>query len=75
MTGSAPLTFDQIEAQVEGMMEQGTAFARVEDVIDTAPLSALHKGALWLLAWSMRDQAQQRQDARLMLTAAGSGEW
>jgi hypothetical protein len=74
MRASAPLSFDQSQAQVEGMMERGTAFSHVEDAIDTAPLSELHKAALWLLAWSLRDRMQQRQDARRML-AAGAGGW
>ena len=39
MRASAPLTFDQSQEQVEAMMEQGTTFSDVEDVIDTAPLS------------------------------------
>jgi hypothetical protein len=71
MSPSAPLNFDQSQKQVEGMMEQGMAFAHVEDAIDTAPLTDLHKAALWLLAWSLRDHVQQRQDARLMVTAFG----
>ena len=71
MRASAPLTFDQSQAQVEGMMERGTAFSHVEDAIDLAKLSMEHKAALWLLAWSLRDHAQQRQDARLMLAAVG----
>jgi hypothetical protein len=74
MSPSAPLNFDQGQQQVEGMMEQGTAFARVEDAIDTAPLSELHKAALWLLAWSLRDHAQQRQDARVMVAAFAGGD-
>ena len=61
MSPSAPLSFDQSQQQVEGMMERGTAFAHVEDAIDTAPLAELHKAALWLLAWSLRDHVQQRR--------------
>ncbi len=49
------------------MMEQGVSFSAVEDAIDAAQLSGTHKAALWLLAWSLRDQAQQRRDARLLL--------
>jgi len=74
MGPSAPLNFDQSQQQVEGMMEQGTAFAHVEDAIATAPLSELHKAALWLLAWSLRDRVQQRQDARLMVAAFAGGD-
>jgi hypothetical protein len=55
MMVSAPLSFDHASEQVEGMVQQGTAFARVEDAIDATPFSRSHKGALWLLAWSLRD--------------------
>jgi hypothetical protein len=75
MRDSAPLSVDQSQAQVEAMMERGTAFSHVEDAIDTAPLSELHKAALWLLAWSLRDRMQQRQDARLMLAGVDAGGW
>ena len=74
MTASAPLSFDESQEQVEAMMEQGTAFSDVEDVIDASELSTLHKAALWLLAWSLRDVEHQRQDARLTLAAVGAGE-
>jgi hypothetical protein len=73
MRRRAPLSFDQCEAQVEDMMKRGIAFSHVEDAIDTAPLSDLHKAALWLLAWSLRDRMQQRHDARCMLAAAAGG--
>jgi hypothetical protein len=73
MTASAPLIFDHSEAQVEAMIEQGMAFSDVEDAIDNVKLSTEHKAALWLLAWSLRDNVHQRQDARLLLAAVGSG--
>jgi hypothetical protein len=66
---TAPLSFDRATEQVEGMIHRGWAFARVEDAIDAARLSQLHKGALWLLAWSLRDPAVQRRDARVMARA------
>jgi hypothetical protein len=69
MIGTAPLSFDRANEQVEGMIDRGTSFARVEDAIDAAQFSQLHKAALWLLAWSSRDQAVQRRDARLMAEA------
>jgi hypothetical protein len=78
MRGSAPLTFDPGQDQVEAMMEQGASFSAVEDAIDAAELSGRHKAALWLLAWSLRDPAQQRRDARLLLAAVsadGSENW
>jgi hypothetical protein len=74
MTWSAPLAFDQSQEQVEAMMEQGTTFSDVEDVIDASELSTMHKAALWLLAWSLRDVDHQRQDARLTLAAVGTGK-
>jgi hypothetical protein len=74
MTASAPLSVDHSREQVEAMMEDGTAFSEVEDVIDASELSTLHKAALWLLAWSLRDVEHQRQDARLTLAAVGAGE-
>lgn len=69
MIRTAPLSFDGADAQVEGMLRQGTAFALVEDAIDASHFSRPHKAALWLLAWSLRDPAIQRRDARLMAAA------
>jgi hypothetical protein len=74
MTWSAPLALDQSQEQVEAMMEEGTSFSDVEDVIDASELSTIHKAALWLLAWSLRDVDQQRLDARLTLAAVDAGE-
>jgi hypothetical protein len=74
MTATAPLSFDQGQEQVEAMMKQGTAFSDVEDLIDASELPTVHKAALWLLAWSLRDVDHQRQDARLTLAAVGAGE-
>jgi hypothetical protein len=69
MIGTAPLSFDRAKEEVEGMIHHGTSFARVEDAIDAAQFSQLHKAALWLLAWSLRDPAMQHRDARLMADA------
>jgi hypothetical protein len=74
MTGTASLSFDRASEQVEGMVQQGTAFAQVEDVIDAAQLSDLHKAALWLLAWSLRKPSLQRQEARLMAGAFATND-
>ncbi len=74
MGWNAPLVLDQSQEQVEAMMEQGTTFSDVEDVIDASELSTVHKAALWLLAWSLRDVDEQRQDARLTLLAVGAGD-
>jgi hypothetical protein len=74
MIGTASLSFDHATEQVEGMVQQGTAFARVEDAIDAAQLSDLHKAALWLLAWSLRKPSLQRQEARLMAGAFATND-
>jgi hypothetical protein len=34
-----------------------------------------HKAALWLLAWSLRSRAKQRQEARFLLAAVGHAGW
>jgi hypothetical protein len=69
MMSTAPLSFDRANEEVEGMIHQGTAFECVEGAIDAAQFSQHHKAALWLLAWSLRDPAIQRHDARLMARA------
>lgn len=66
MISTAPLSLNQADEQVEGMLRAGIPFARVEDVIEDAAFSRDHKAALWLLAWSLREPALQRRDARLM---------
>jgi len=63
---------DPGQEQVEAMMHQGVSFSAVEDAIDAAQLPGRHKAALWLLAWSLRDQAQQCLDARLLLAEVRS---
>jgi hypothetical protein len=66
------LVFDRAPQQVERMIDQGVAFARVEDAIEAAPLADRYKASLWLLAWSLRDPAIQRQDALLFAGAFSS---
>jgi hypothetical protein len=66
MIGTPSLSLDRANEQVESMILEGTAFGRVEEVISHASLSQHHKAALWLLAWSLRDPAAQRRDARQM---------
>jgi hypothetical protein len=73
MPKTAPLSFNRGSEQVEDMMEQGMPFACVEDLIDGARLPRDHKAALWLLAWSLRDPAIQRRDARLTARLVSGG--
>ena len=75
MSNTAQLSLDRADEQVECMIRRGAAFARVECAIDGAQFSQDHKAALWLLAWSFREPAVQRRDARLMAaTFAGDGD-
>jgi hypothetical protein len=74
MIGTASLSFERASEQLEGMVQQGTAFAQVEDVIDAARLSERHKAALWLLAWSLREPSLQHREARLMVAAFATGD-
>jgi hypothetical protein len=69
MISAAPLSLEEATEQLEDMIDRGEACARVEDAIDAARFSQHHKAALWLLAWSLRDPAVQRPDARLMARA------
>jgi hypothetical protein len=64
-----PLVFDRAPQQVEHMIDQGRPFGRVEDAIEAAPFADRYKASLWLLAWSLRDPAIQRQDALLFACA------
>jgi hypothetical protein len=55
---------------VEDLIQTGEDFGDVEDAIDGVPGLTLHqKAALWLFAFSLRDPAEARLDARAHLTA------
>jgi hypothetical protein len=75
MISTAPLSYDRAAEQVEDMMEQRTPFAHVENAIDAGHTPQEQKAALWLLAWSLRDTAHQRLDARPMLGLVGANGW
>ena len=47
MLNTAQLSLDRADEQVECMIRQGAAFARVECTIDGAQFSQDHKAALW----------------------------
>jgi hypothetical protein len=56
--------------EVEGLIRGGESFGRVEDAIDeVVDLSLDQKAALWLFAFSLRDQAEQQLDARAHLAS------
>jgi hypothetical protein len=51
-------------------IEAGEPFGEVEDSIDAvAELTTDEKAALWLFAFSLRDQAEQQLDARAHLAS------
>jgi hypothetical protein len=53
--------------EVTDLMEAGEPFGHVETAIDRADLTEDEKAALWLFAFCMRDQGDQRQDAHAYL--------
>lgn len=58
------------QATVTEMIREGAPFGDVEDAINAhAGLTEAQKAALWLFAWSLRDQSEQQRDARAHLTA------
>jgi hypothetical protein len=63
MSSTHPVSIDDYQEQIEGMMEAGELFGVVEDTINAAALVEDQKAALWLLAWSSRDSWAQRRDA------------
>jgi alkylhydroperoxidase family enzyme len=55
---------------VEGMMDAGEPFRKVETFInEAAALDQEEQAALWLFAWSLRDARVQRREAQEMLSA------
>jgi hypothetical protein len=57
---------------VAAQMRAGEPFGQVEDAIDKLDdLSQEQQAALWLLAFSLREPAEQRSDAQAHLYALG----
>jgi hypothetical protein len=55
---------------IEGMMSASEPFGEVETFInESAVLDQDEKAALWLLAWSLRDEWIQRREALSMLSS------
>jgi hypothetical protein len=56
--------------EVAELIRGGESFGGVEDAIDAVlDLSQDQKAALWLFAFSLRDQAEQQLDARAHLSS------
>ena len=63
-------TLDSYRDAVEELMDAGEGFGDVEEAIDGVDgLTLDQKAALWLFAFSLRDQEVQRLDARAHLAA------
>ena len=76
MSVSCAQGFDIYQRDVEGRMEADADFRGVEVMINHSPLTDDEKAALWLLAWSLREPAAQRRDARAtvaLITAGTAG--
>jgi hypothetical protein len=72
MSSTYPVSLDDYQERVEGMIETGEPFGVVEDTINATALSEDQKAALWLLAWSSRDSWAQRRDALAALELVGN---
>jgi hypothetical protein len=68
MPRTADSSLDLYEREVEAMVEAGTTFSVVEDMIDVSDLLLDEKAALWMLAWSLVGPQAQEQVARAKLS-------
>ena len=59
--------FERYRDTVEALMAADVPFGAVEATIEQAQLMPDTKAALWLLAWSLREQTEQVEDARATL--------
>jgi hypothetical protein len=64
MSNTHPMDFDACQDEVEGMMRVGESFGSVEATIDSAKITEDEGAALWLLAWSMRNDTAHARDGR-----------
>lgn len=71
MSGThARLALASFQDTVTELIREGAPFGDVEDAINAhTGLTEAQKAALWLFAWSLRDQSEQQRDARAHLTA------
>jgi hypothetical protein len=56
---------DNVRERVAAAVDDGATLDEVEhEVLDDAPVSGDVRDALWLYAWTLREQAQRPDDAR-----------
>ena len=73
MTRIKSTPIERYTHEVETLTARGELFGGIEDGIEAMELPTQEKAALWLFAWSLREPAIQRHDARLTLAlVAGS---
>ena len=70
MRGTHGTALGHYRDAVSDLIQGGESFGRIEDVIDAlVDVNPDQKAALWLFAFSLRDPAEQRLDARAHLYA------
>jgi len=67
-----PTAYTSYRDTVRDLIQAGESFGEVEAAIDSTELKEDAKAALWLLAFSMRDQ-RDRGTARVSIPAGPSG--
>jgi hypothetical protein len=64
MAPSGTTVFGLHREQVEDMVADGQAFAKVESAIEDTRLPADERDALWLVAWALRERSGGPSDGR-----------
>jgi hypothetical protein len=65
-------SLDLYTIEVDAMLDDGVPFDEIEGAIDSAPLPAEEKAALWLLAWSREAPESERPRAEPALRLVSS---
>lgn len=62
-------SYDRVRETVEAEIMNGAALAQVEELLDEAPLPDDERDALWLLAWSLEQRLDERDEVVLAAPA------
>lgn len=55
------VSLDEYRTEVEAMLAAGRPIAVIERMLERAPLDAEQRSSLWLLAWGLRNPADQAE--------------
>jgi hypothetical protein len=66
------MTLAEAQTTIEGLIEHGEPFERMEMVIERLDRPDDDKAALWLLAWSEQERAVRRRVAKEALASVGT---